>query len=72
VFAAVSSQRLRQMAEELGRLGDQEPDTGAENATRFAKCLSVLMRCEVARRLSQFQEADEEMSRRILMQSEDE
>lgn len=50
MFAKLSSQRLRQMSEELGRIGEQEPEPGAEKAILFAKSLSVLMRCELAER----------------------
>ena len=50
MYDKVSSQRLRQMAEELGRLGEQKPQPGEEKAILFAKSLSVLMRCELARR----------------------
>lgn len=51
MFAKVSSQKLRQMAEELGRIGDQY-SFGAkeEKALQFARSLSVLMRCELADR----------------------
>lgn len=52
VFNKLSSQRLRQMAEELGTIGEQEPELGAEKAVLFAKSLSILMRCELARRAS--------------------
>jgi hypothetical protein len=52
VFNKLSSQRLRLMAEELGTIGEQEPELGTEKAVLFAKSLSILMRCELARRTS--------------------
>ena len=50
MFAKLSSQRLRSLVEDLRTLGDQSPDVGQENLPRFAKCLSVFIRCELARR----------------------
>lgn len=58
MFDKLSSQKLRQMAEELGRLGDQEPEPGAEKALQFARSLSVLMRCELAERSKSDDEAE--------------
>ena len=50
MFAKLSSQRLRALAEDLRTLGEQSPDAGQENVPDFAKCLSVCIRCELARR----------------------
>lgn len=51
MFEAIASQRLRQLAEELGRLGDQEPKTENDvGAIRYARCLSALMMCELTER----------------------
>ncbi len=52
MFQRIASQRLRQLSEELATLGDQEPGPGEEKAVRFARSLSVLMRCELAERKS--------------------
>jgi hypothetical protein len=40
------------MAEELAYIGEEEPDSVFSTYTHFAKCLSVLMRIELARRSS--------------------
>jgi hypothetical protein len=50
MFDRVASQRLRQLAEELGRIGEQPYNPSEEKACQFAKSLSILMRCELARR----------------------
>jgi hypothetical protein len=50
VFNKVKSQQLRNMAEELAIIGEEEPDSAFSTYTHFAKCLSVLMRIELARR----------------------
>jgi hypothetical protein len=50
MFDKVSSQKLRQLSEELGRIGDQEPEPGAEQALSFARGLAALMRCELTDR----------------------
>jgi hypothetical protein len=38
------------MAEHLAKIGEEQPDSDVFTYTHFAKCLSVLMRCELARR----------------------
>jgi hypothetical protein len=50
MFNKVKSQQLRTMAEELAHIGEEEPDSVFSTYTHFAKCLSVLMRIELARR----------------------
>lgn len=50
MFDKLASQRLRQLAEELGRIGDQPYNPSEEKAHQFAKSLAILMRCELARR----------------------
>ena len=50
MFSQVKSQQLRTMAEELAKIGEEEPETVFDQYQHFAKCLSVLMRVELARR----------------------
>lgn len=50
MFDRVASQRLRQLAEDLSTIGDQPYNPSEEKAHQFAKSLSILMRCEIARR----------------------
>lgn len=50
MFNKVASQKLRTMAEELAHISEEEPDSVFSTYTHFAKCLSVLMRIELARR----------------------
>ena len=50
MFAKVSSQKLRQLAEELERIGKQEPPPGEEGAHAFARGLAAYMRCELTDR----------------------
>lgn len=50
MFNQVASQKLRDMAEELAHIGEEEPDSAFSTYTHFAKCLAVLMRIELARR----------------------
>jgi hypothetical protein len=57
MFDRVSSQKLRDMAFELGLIGDNESDLD-EKPRRFASCLSVLMRCELAQRSKREPEPD--------------
>lgn len=52
MFSKLTSQRLRQMAAELATIGDEKPVPGVEKAIQFAKSLSVLMRAELARRVT--------------------
>ncbi len=50
MFTQITSQKLRTMAEELAKIGEEEPETVFDQYQHFAKCLSVLMRVELARR----------------------
>ncbi len=50
MFDRVASQKLRTLAEELGRIGDQEPEPTDEGAIRYARCLAALMQCELTER----------------------
>lgn len=50
MFSKVSSQKLRQLAEELERLGKQEPEPGEESVLSYARGLAALMRCELTDR----------------------
>ena len=57
MFAKVSSQKLRELARELADIGDKDSDL-QEKPRRFASCLSVLMRCELAERSRKDDSAD--------------
>ena len=50
MFDKVASQKLRNIAEELATIGEEEPDGPFSTYPHFAKCLAVLMRVELARR----------------------
>lgn len=50
MFQKLSDERLRALAEDLAIVSKEKPIRGAENATRFARCLSVMMICELATR----------------------
>lgn len=50
MFKKTASQKLRNLAEELAQIGEEEPDSVFNTYTHFAKCLSVLMRVELTRR----------------------
>ncbi len=50
MFNQVASQKLREMAEQLATIGEEDGDADLVAACHFAKCLSVLMRVELARR----------------------
>lgn len=48
MFAKVSTEKLQVLAEELGRI--YAADHSELRVAQFARTLSVMMRCEVARR----------------------
>lgn len=50
MFDKVASQKLRNIAEDLAKIGEEEPDSAFSTYPHFAKCLAVLMRVELARR----------------------
>lgn len=50
MFNKVKSQQLREVATVLAQVGEEEPETVFDQYQHFAKCLSVLMRVELARR----------------------
>ena len=50
MFDKVKSQQLRELARELAIIGEEEPSSFIDQYPHFAKCLSVLMRTELAER----------------------
>ena len=50
MFDKVTSQKLRELAENLATIGEEEPETIFDQYPHFAKGLAVLMRTELAER----------------------
>lgn len=50
MFNKIATERLVEIARELALIGEEEPPSIFDQYPHFAKCLSVLMRVEIARR----------------------
>ncbi len=53
MFDKVTTRALEELSRGLAVIGEEEPKTPFEQYRLFAKSLSVLMRCEIARRTNE-------------------